>query len=146
MALTKDTPRGYASHDQGDTVDLPVKNAVQIFEGAAVMENESTGYMIPLTGTGTSDGFVGFAERQADNRLGAAGAIRVKTRTKGIVELTVAGSSVATNGAAVYASDDGTFTVTSSNAKKIGTILCWLAGEINLVKFYAYNQAQPALA
>jgi len=73
----------------------------------------------PLTAT---DRFVGFAESPADNTGGANGAIRVRVRERGKVELIVTGADATKVGAPVYASDDGTFTLTATSNSKIGWV------------------------
>ena len=85
--------------------------------GAAVGLN-AAGDARPLT---IGDLFVGFAQNEADNTSGAAAAIDVQVRHRGVVELTVAGATKDDAGAAVYAEDDGTFVLTSTGTQ-IGRI------------------------
>lgn len=143
MALTKDTPRAYAAGIAPHTVELPIEDTVTIFEGGALMEDESDGLAIPLVGTGTSNGFVGFAERGAS---GPNGDTRALVRSQGFVELNVTGGAEAALGAAVYATDDGTFTTTSTNAKRIGQIVQHVTSTICLVWFYSYTMTKVAHA
>lgn len=143
MALTKDTPRGYAAGIPPYQVEFPIGPAVIIYEGGALMEDASLGLAIPLVGAGTSNGFVGFAERGAS---GPNGDTRALVRTFGFAELNVIGGEEAAHGAAVYATDDGTFTTTSTNAKLIGHIVQHVVSTICLVKFYGYQMALPAHA
>lgn len=130
--LAKDTPRDY---QLGEKEDYPVIASDIIYEGAAVGENAS-GYARPLVAL---DPFLGFAERKADNSAGAAGDINVTVKTRGRVRLTVAGATAITanDRPAVYASDDGTFTLTSTGNTKIGYVSRWIASTDCIVEFDA---------
>ncbi len=66
------------------------------------------------------DYFYGFAEQNADNVAGAAGDVKVRVRTQGAFELPIAGLAITDIGAAVYASDDDTFTLTATSNTYIG--------------------------
>ena len=93
-------------------------------EGAAVGESSSAGTMRPFV---YADTFWGFAVSQCDNSAGAASAKNVRLRMRGVAKLTVAtAASAADNGAAVYATDDNTFTLNSSAATQIGKVLAWI--------------------
>jgi hypothetical protein len=130
--LAKDTPRDY---DIGDVNDLPVIASDIIYEGAAVGENAS-GYSRPLV---AGDPFQGFALRQADNSSGSAGDINVRLQSSGKCRLTVAGATAITANdfPPVYASDDGTFTLTAGSNTLIGNIHRWIASTDCIVSFYA---------
>lgn len=118
----------------GELQDLPVVASDIIYEGAAVGENGS-GYFRPLV---AADAFAGFAERQADNSAGAAGAINVRVKTRGRVILSVAGVTAVTDeGSTVYASDDDTFTLTSTSNSAIGKIVRHISGTTVEVYFEA---------
>lgn len=128
--LSKNTPRAF---EGGMFNDLPVIAADIIYEGAAV--GKSSGNARPLV---AADVFLGFAVRKADNSDGVAGAINVKLQQEGDVELTVVGASAVTDeGAAVYADDDNTFTLTSSSNSSIGKVKRWITGTTCLVHFQA---------
>lgn len=135
MALTANQPR---VHVIGDKTELPVAASLRIFQGAAVGEN-GTGYARPLN---AGDAFCGFAEAEADNRDGANGEIDVQLKRSGRIELDVVGADVTSNDQPpVYASDDGTFTLTASTnsligyvVRHIGGTLCDVAYDASLVK------------
>ncbi len=115
-------PRDYLL---GDLQDLPMIAADIIYEGAAVGENGS-GYFRPLV---AADPFAGFAERTVDNSAGAAGAVNVRVKPRGRVILPVVGVTAVTDeGATVYASDDDTFTLTSTGNSAIGKITRYISG------------------
>lgn len=123
MALSADTPRTYASGFEPNFVDLPCKSNVTIYEGSAVGEDSSNGTYCPLVG---GSNFVGFAHQQVINPT--SGSKRVKVRQKGVIRIAVTGASAVTNnGVAVYASDDGTFTLTSTTTNtQIGKVQNWV--------------------
>ena len=130
--LAADTPRDY---QVGEKEDYPVIASDIIYEGAAVGENAS-GYARPLV---AADPFLGFAVEKADNSAGAAGDKNVTVKTRGRVRLTVAGATAITanDRPAVYASDDGTFTLTSTSNSKIGYVSRWIASTDCIVEFDA---------
>ena len=121
-------------HLLGDLQDLPMIAADIIYEGAAVGEN-GAGYFRPLVAL---DPFAGFAERTVDNSAGAAGAVNVRVKPRGRVILPVVGVTAVTDeGATVYASDDDTFTLTSTSNSAIGKITRYISGTTVEVYFEA---------
>ena len=136
MPLTLDTPR---SHEIGDINELPVAATTQIFEGSAVGINSANGLARPLA---AGDLFAGFADRNADNRLGAAAALRVRLRETGKIEVPIAGLAVTDIGKLVYASDSGTFALTAAGNSLIGHVHRFVSGGVGIVKYAA--QAIPA--
>ncbi|HWH75556.1 MAG TPA: hypothetical protein VNV16_14960 [Methylibium sp.] len=131
--LAANKPRGY---ELGEFNELPMIAADIIYEGAAVGDNGS-GLARPLVAL---DPFMGFAQRKADNSAGAASALKVQVRTKGLIELSVTGAASAADvGEAVYASDDDTFTLTSTNNTPIGKVHRWVSGTTCVVYFEAVS-------
>lgn len=130
--LAQDTARAY---ELGDVEEYPVIASDIIYEGAAVGENAS-GYARPLT---AADPFLGFAERIADNSAGAAGDVNVRVKSRGKVVLSVTGVSdvTANDRVAVYASDDATFTTTSTSNSLIGYVSRYISGSDCVVEFDA---------
>ena len=130
--LAANQPRTYV---QGTTEHYPVIAADIIFEGSAVGENGS-GYSRPLA---AADPFQGFALEKVDNSAGAAGDLRVPVRTKGRIVVDVVGASAITanDRPAVYASDDDTFTLTSTSNSLIGYVSQWNSGTECVVEFDA---------
>ena len=120
---------------EGDNEAYPVIAADIIFQGAAVGENGS-GYARPLQ---AGDAFLGFAIAKADNANGSAGDINVDVRARGRVQLTVAGATAITanDRVAVYASDDNTFTLTSTSNSLIGYVSRWIESTVCIVEFDA---------
>jgi len=131
--LAKDKVVNYEAGIDPVFNNLPVVATDIIYEGAAV--GKSSGYCRPLSG---GDVFQGFAEEQVDNSAGAAGAKKVKLRTEGIRTLTVVGVSAVTDeGSTVYATDDDTFTLSSTGGSAIGKVWRWVSGTTCQVRFQA---------
>lgn len=129
--LAADKARAF---ELGDIQELPMIAADIIYEGAAVGDNGS-GLARPLVAT---DPFLGFAERTVDNSAGAASAKNVRVRTRGQVQLSVVGASSAADvSETVYASDDDTFTLTSTSNTAIGKVSRWVSGTTCIVAFEA---------
>lgn len=127
--MANDTARSFIL---GDLEEYPVAAAATINAGAA-LGKDGTGYARPLQ---AGDRFLGFAEHQADNAGGSAGDLRVTARLRGRVRLPVAGATVAANGgAAVYASDDDTFTLTAGTNSLMGFVSRWIGGTDCVVDF-----------
>lgn len=130
MALAADTPRIY---ELGTINELPVKASTKIYEGAAVGD-DAAGYMRGLV---AGDPFRGFAERQADNSATATdGYINVRVITEGKAELTITGIAITDVGKAVYASADGTFTLTEGANSHIGYVFRYVSSNTAIVCFY----------
>lgn len=131
MALSANTPRTY---QVGEQEEYPVAASAHIYEGSAVGEN-AAGYARALV---AADKFLGFAVFEADNSSGSAGDIRVEVKRKGSIVLDVATTAITSNDRpAVYASDDGTFTLVSSGNSKIGYVSRWISGTTCVVEFDA---------
>lgn len=130
--LAVDTPRAF---ELGSIEEYPVVATDIIYEGAAVGENAS-GYARPLVAL---DPFLGFAESKADNSGGAAGAVNVRVRQRGKVQLAVAGATAITanDRPLVYASDDNTFTLTNTGNTCIGRVSRWISSGVAIVEFDA---------
>lgn len=130
MALSADTPRDY---ELGDINSVPVKASTKIYEGAAV--GLTSGYARGLV---AGDDFVGFAERQADNSATATdGYINCRVISKGIAKLTITGVAVTDVGLPVYASADGTFTLTQGSNSYIGNVYRYVTTNTAMVAFIA---------
>lgn len=114
--------------------DVPVIADDIVYEGSAVGESSSTGYGRPLV---AGDTFLGFSNSKCDNAGGSAGAKNIRVRKKGTVKLAVTGASVASLGDTVYASDDDTFTLTSTDNTAIGKVVRHVTSTICMVRFEA---------
>ncbi len=94
---------------------LPVKGGARIYKGAIV--GLTGGYARGLV---AGDAFAGIAYEEMDNTSGADGAVSVRVFTLGDFDHALAAASRANNGAAVYASDDATLTLTASGNSLVG--------------------------
>lgn len=120
MALSVDTPRWYEGGEPPVMQDYGIAANTVVYEGGALTISTAE-VATPLIVGGI---FVGFADKGVSNNPGAAGAKKVRVRSKGQIYLTVVGVTAATDvGTAVYALDDGTFTLTPTSAQQIGKYL-----------------------
>lgn len=93
-----------------------------IYEGSPVFADASSGYAQTNDGStivlATGDVFLGFCEEKIDATGYSSGDLRVKTRTQGVFEMTIAGTvTQAKVGDPVYVnntSDNGTVTLTAA--------------------------------
>jgi len=131
--LAADKPRNYGAVSKVPGT-APVIASDIIYEGAAVGESASLGTARPLV---AGDTFLGFAFRKADNSAGAAGDVKADLLAMGVVELPIASVATADLGATVYASDDDTFTLSSTGNTAIGKIVEIVATGIARVYFQA---------
>lgn len=144
MALSADTQNPRL---EGDFQDLPVADNVLIYEGALI-EIDGSGYATPLSGT--TNKFAGVAYRQADNTITGhtAGGINVKIdasihRRK----MAVTGASRANCGKPVYASDDGTLTMTgAAAAAPVGILVDYISTGVGVVLLQPYKPLMTAVA
>lgn len=132
MALSKNTP---VTLELGDINELPVKASVHIYAGAAV--GMSSGYARPLN---AGDPFRGFADREADNSSGSNGSIAVRLLTEGSIQLAISGLAVTDEGKAVYASDDGTYTLTATSNSFVGRVKRFVSSGVGIVAFCVGEQ------
>jgi hypothetical protein len=133
MALSADTPRNYSVGTLRESAQ-PVQASVTCYAGAAV-SRDSGGEVGPLA---AGEAFAGFVKAQATGTT--AGAINVAVYDKGEVELTITGLDDNNDiGDTVYATDDGTFTLTASGAVSIGKVsrIVSLTGGKAMVSFEA---------
>jgi hypothetical protein len=117
MALAAD--RDLKMYATQELIEIPVADNVLIYKGAFVGRDETTGYARPLVG---GDIFLGVAYRQVDNTGPghAAGAVSVVLHQDIDIVHAVTGASQLIVGAFLYASDDGTATLSSTGNSKMG--------------------------
>jgi hypothetical protein len=122
MALSKDTPRNYDPAIPPYFVDLPGKISTTFYEGAFVTDDGGGGEVDNLA---ASEGFLGVVEKGVITNATTSD-INVRIRTQGIIkDLAVTGLDADTDyGVAVYASDNGTFTLTNTTTNvQIGKVI-----------------------
>lgn len=131
--LAANQPRAY---ELGNRNEIPMIAADIIYEGAAVGIVAGSGHARPLV---AADKFAGFAELTANNSAGAAAAINVRVIDSGKIQLPIASLVATSVGAAVYASDDDTFTLVSTSNTKIGTVTRFVSAGVGIVDFKAFT-------
>lgn len=129
--LALDTPRAY---ELGDRNEFPMIAADIIYEGAAAGLVDASGHARPLT---SADKFVGFAEAKADNSVGAAAAINVRTVKKGSIQVSVSGAVITDVDQPVYATDDNTFVFLPTGGVFIGFVRRFVSSGVVIVEFDA---------
>jgi hypothetical protein len=137
--LAAATPRAF---ELGPFNEIPVIADDIIYQGAAVGVVAASGHAQPLA---NPNQFAGFATETCNNAGGAAAAKRVKVRTRGLVELAVADVAITDYGAAVYATDDNTFTLTSTSAVLVGYVHRFVSTGVAIVRFDAPAYAKMAI-
>lgn len=129
MALTNNQPRTY---ELGLRNAFPIAAASILWEGSAVGINPATGYARQLV---AGDIFGGFSEAKFDNSLGNSGDLNVRTYQEGRIQLAVSGVTITSIGAAVYASDDNTFTLTQGSNTYVGRVYRYVSPGVAIVAF-----------
>lgn len=124
----------------GDLNEFPVIAADIIYEMAAVGLVDASGHARPLT---SSDRFVGFAQRKADNSAGAAADINVKVIKKGSVKLSVSGAVITDFGQPIYAADDNAFQFSPVGGVYIGKVSRFVSSGVVEVAFDAESGVDP---
>ena len=129
MALSANTIRSYG---WGNITQFPVKASATIYEGSAV--GITAGYARALT---AGDIFVGFACGKVVEATAADGGAVVQVFKAGIVDLTITSVAVTDVGKPVYASDDGTFSLTQGASSYIGVVEKYVTTNTASVAFEA---------
>ena len=124
----------------GERNEFPVIASDIIYEGAAVGLVAASGHAQPLT---SSDAFVGFAEKQADNSDGSAADINVRVIKKGAVVLPVTGAVITDVNLPVYASDDDTFSFIKTSGVFVGFSRRFVSSGYMVVEFDAGVLVDP---
>jgi hypothetical protein len=141
MALTADTVLVSVAGSEGVPVDIPLAANTVVYRGSAVGDNAS-GYARAFV---VADPFLGFAISRGDNNPSggsSAGDVSVRISEQGIAVLTVVGATGPSDrGEAVYATDENTFTLTSTSATQIGKVRKHISGtscEVHYVSSQLY--------
>ena|SRR6185437_15413563 len=121
MALTAGiTPDRRGAPPTGGTFGGPVAPGEKIFRGGMISWNAS-GQLQRLQTSG-SVAFAGLASMDYDNSASSGAASVGMEALKGIYALTVPSATPANINANVYATDDGTLTLSSSSSTLVGTL------------------------
>lgn len=129
MALTKNTP---IKEVLGDYADLPLYQGIHAYEGAMLFLRED-GYVTNAAG---GLPFLGHCDAEADNSAGASGALTVRIRRGNYrAEVYLNGVALANVGDPVYASDDGTLTLTAAGNSLVGRVVRYVGTNTCIVEF-----------
>lgn len=135
--LTVDSPRAYSL---GDLSDYPVLTNTDILEGCAVGLQQSTGYVRKLT---AGDKFLGFCTQRANNNPGASGAINVRTRVRGAMQISVSGAVIQDVSQPVYMSTDNDFSFIPTSNSFVGFVRRFISSGVVILDFDAFNFVDP---
>ncbi|MBK8913589.1 MAG: hypothetical protein IPM64_03140 [Phycisphaerales bacterium] len=107
-----------------ESIELGVDADAIIYKGAFVGRNRATTFVRPLT---AGDEFLGVAMAHCDNSaVGAvAGAKRVRLQQGVDIVHGVPSSGASDIGRPVFASDDGTLTLSPAGTSRVGRIVAW---------------------
>ena len=128
-ALTNDTNRVFEVNNDSNAVALAA--GTKVFQGSLIGKT-ATGYGRALEAGDTT---MGFAKDNVDNTDGTDGEKIVEVKSMGKVSLFISGLTIADVGKDVYASDDNTFTLTSTNNSKVGKIIRFEKSDYAIVYF-----------
>jgi len=131
MALTKN--RDVDHYVDQELRTLQVGAAKRIFKGGFVGLSAS-GYAQPLV---AGDPFAGMAYEEADNTVGANGAITIRVYTLGDFGHALTGATVGHLGRPVFASADDTLTFTAAGNSYVGTVQDWVTTNEVIVRIDA---------
>jgi hypothetical protein len=134
VALSTDVNRTY---ELGNINQIPVKGGSLIYQGAAIGSNASGCAKSIQSG----DKFLGFAEERIDNSKGADGEKNIRIRKRGALLLEISNLTLADINKPVYATDDNSFTLSSTNAVCIGQVSRIDASGLALVEFDSTKSA-----
>lgn len=105
--------------EPGGRESAPVIASTNFYSGTLAFVVPATGHLTDVIATGANH-FFGVVAEQANNSSGAAAAIEAECFQKGKFQLVGSGFTQAALGKKVYASDNYTITLTSTNNTLIG--------------------------
>lgn len=115
--------------------EYPVEASEHIFKNGFVALSAS-GHAQALT---AGDVFLGIAYEEADNSAGADGDKKVRVYQQGDFEHTLASVARTDISAAVYATDDGTLTLTSTDNSYVGRVVDVVATDTIILRIEVFN-------
>lgn len=129
MALSANTPLTILV---GQLQNYPLYQAIHAFEGSLIFKR-SDGYATNVAGGNV---FLGHAYSEANNALGASGALDVYVRnSRYFAKVAVASLAITDLGKPVYASDDGTLVLASAGNSRVGRVVKFESTGIGIVEF-----------
>lgn len=132
-ALNTDINRIFETPEDSNAVAVAAN--AKIYQGALVGLT-TAGYGRPLQ---SGDTAAGFAKDNVDNTDGSDGDRIAEVKAKGKVSLFISGLTIADVGNKVYATDDNTFTLTSTSASLIGKVVRFEKADYGIVAFDLLN-------
>jgi hypothetical protein len=131
MALSEN--RELVFYTSQELIDLPVDDNVTIYKGALVGRNRATGLARGLV---AGDDFLGIAYQESDNTGAghAAGAVNVRLHQNVDIVHAITGVVAGDIGREVYASDDGTLTLTPTGNSRVGRVVAVEAANLARVR------------
>lgn len=132
-ALTIDVNRVFEYPEESNSI-LVAANS-KIFEGSLV-GIKTNGYGRALV---SGDAAIGFAKDNIDNSEGSDGDRNAELKSIGKVSLFISGLTPADVGKKVYATDDNTFTLISTDASYVGNIVRFEKTDYGIVAFNFLN-------
>jgi hypothetical protein len=139
MALSKNTPTTVL---EGKLQAYGLYRALHPYEGSMIFR-KSDGYAC-LTAAGNP--FLGHAYAEANNAAGGDGDLEVFVRTgRYFAKATISGIAIADVGKMVYASDDGTLTLTASGNSLVGQVVKYVTTSTCIVQFQPVAIGQTAI-
>jgi len=146
MALTADTEYPVEAGFAGSFNDIPAASSATMYKGSMVGLN-SSGYARALT---AGDLFLGHASAQCDNSSGSDADLNVNVRQgRYRMQVTITSVAVTDVGKEVYASDDGTYTITrsvSALVSKVGKVVRYVTTNTAIVEFEPHDIDKPFVA
>jgi len=139
MAMTYNIP---IQEHLGKYLDYAVKTGVKIFQGALVGLEAASGFARPLV---AGDALLGHSMDEYDNTDGADGDIKAKVlagdAAKGyLLTVLVDGVVVTSINAAVFASDDGTLSLTDGGSdSEVGKVANYIEDGKAVVQFLPFS-------
>ena len=127
MALTADTPRKVMG---GHWVDYPMLASATIYEGSLV--GASSGYARALT---AGDTFLGIAQKGCVETTAANGGEYVRVRSGVWREEFALAGAITDIGKPVYASDDGTLSLTGAFYSPVGKVVRYVSASLMEIEF-----------
>ncbi|MHB8071552.1 MAG: hypothetical protein ACYDHF_06335 [Candidatus Cryosericum sp.] len=129
MALSANTPPVFL---EGKIQSRPLYQAIHAYEGSLLFKR-ADGYATTAAG---GLPFLGHAYAEADNTSGSSGDLDAYVRSgKYTARVTLSGVAITDVGKEVYASDDGTLTLTATGNSRVGVVDTYVSTNTCLVEF-----------
>lgn len=129
MSATKDLAKVMSD---GKLLAFPVKTGVKIYAGTFVA-TDATGYAVPCADD-AAHRFVGIADAQVDNTLGASGAKTVNVWRTGCFQMKASSIAITSLGVTMYCVNDETMDESNpGNGVIVGTLVEYISATLGVV-------------